>query len=67
MSARADAQIEPLPASCPHLRHTFVLPRAALDVVDVDPRVADVTQPALRVFVQTPSQQLSNPRRCLRR
>ena len=40
--------------------------RSALDVVDFDARVGDVVQPALRIFLQTPPQQLANPRRRLR-
>jgi hypothetical protein len=39
----------------------------SLRFVDFESRVADVTEPPLRILVQTPPQQLSNPRRRVRR
>ena len=67
MSARADAQASRRrdPAGACATRPSCCRP--LLDVVDFDARVGDVVQPAVRILVQTPPQQLANRRRRVRR
>ena len=52
---------------CRRLRNRFLLLPTSSDIVDLDPRVGDVVQAAVRIFLEAPPQQPANPRRRARR